>query len=108
MASPLKQLRLKVARFIAGKRAFAQGAMVDRLSADWRLSSASGNQETRADIRELRRRARALYRDDPVVNAAVREFISNVVGETGITPHPRNKGADGAPAEKANKTIVEA
>ncbi|MDQ6771153.1 MAG: phage portal protein [Gemmatimonadota bacterium] len=105
----LAGLRKSIARFIAaGKRAFAQGAIVDRLSADWRLSSASGNQETRADIRELRRRARALFRDDAYVTMAVREFVQNIVGDQGIRPHPRNVGADGKPAEKANKALVEA
>src|SRR6266567_1005186 len=93
---------------VGRKRAFAQGAIVDRLSADWRLSSASGNQEVRADIRELRRRARALFRDDPVVTSAVREFVNNVVGEQGLRLHPRNAGADGKPAEKANKAITDA
>jgi lambda family phage portal protein len=110
MATTFQQLRLKLARLVAGspKRAFAQGAIVDRLSADWRLSSASGNQETRADIRELRRRGRALFRDDPVVTGAVREFVNNVVGETGLRLHPRNKGADGKPAEKANAALIDA
>ncbi len=93
---------------LPAKRAFAQGAIVDRLSTDWRLSSASGNQEIRADIRELRRRARALFRDDAYVTAAVREFVQNIVGEQGIRPHPRNTGADGKPAEKANKALVDA
>lgn len=109
----IDSVRRKIAQFIAGKRAFAkrafaQGALVDRLNTDWRLSSASGNQELRADIRELRRRARALFRDDPYVTGAVREFVQNIVGEQGIRPHPRNLGADGKPAEKANKALVEA
>lgn len=100
-----------MARWIAGttgQRAYAQGAIVDRLSTDWRLSSASGNQETRADLRELRRRARALFRDDPYVNAAVREFAQNVIGDEGIRLHPRNTGADGAPAERSNGAIADA
>lgn len=97
-----------LARMRQGRRAYAQGAVVDRLNTDWRINSASGNQEVRADIRELRRRARALFRDDAHVNAAVREFAQNIVGDEGIRLHPKNEGADGKPAEKANKAIARA
>lgn len=91
-----------------GFRAFAQGAITDRISADWRLTSASANQEARADIRELRRRARALFRDDPYVNGLVREYVQNVIGQTGITLMPKNDGKDGEPAEKPNKALSDA
>lgn len=87
------------------KRAYAQAAIVDRLNTDWRLSTASADMETRADIREVRKRARALFRDDPYVTGLVRDYVMGIVGRGGIECHPNNKGTDDKPNVEANKAI---
>jgi capsid protein len=57
-------------RYSIGKRFFAAGAQINRLTTDWIRSATTPDLEVRADIRVLRRRARELVRD----NAYARRF----------------------------------
>jgi lambda family phage portal protein len=110
MANPLKErVRQAIVKFLAGdKRAVSQAAIVDRLSSDWRMSSASGNQEVRADIKTLRKRARSLFRDDPYVNGLVRDFVLNINGTKGIELHPKNETSKDKLNDEANNAIRDA
>jgi hypothetical protein len=78
MANPLKErVRQAIVKFLAGdKRAVSQGAIIDRISSDWRVSSVVGQPgSSRRHPRTPPKRARALFRDDPYVNGLVRDFV---------------------------------
>jgi lambda family phage portal protein len=65
------------------KRAF-QGAVIDRLTADWVAMGTSQDAEIRASLPRLRNRSRQLGRDNDYVKQFYRSVQNNVIGEDGI------------------------
>ena len=74
-------VRLFVPKYMRrkGKRAY-QGALISRLTADWRASQLSPDAEIRNSIRKLRDRSRELIRNNPYAKQAKRTTQLNVVG----------------------------
>lgn len=58
-----------------------QGAMLNRLTADWVTSGTSADAEVRGSLRLLRDRARQLVRDSDYARQALRAIQNNVVGQ---------------------------
>ena len=74
-------VRLFVPQYIKrkGKRAY-QGALISRLTADWRASQLSPDAEVRNSLRKLRDRSRELIRNNPYAKQAKRTTQLNIVG----------------------------
>ena len=62
-----------------GQRAY-QGAVINRLTADWRSSQLSPDAEIRNSLRKLRDRSRELVRNNPYAKQAKRTTQLNIVG----------------------------
>ncbi len=73
--------RRKPAPTPAPRRRGFQGAMYDRLVADWITSSTSMDAEIRKDLKRLRDRSRDLVRNNDYARSAQRAITNNVVGQ---------------------------
>ena len=110
-ASLTTRLRQRVAAFIAppppaARRAPAltlrrfDGARVDRLTSEWWTTTASINEELRADLDRLRARARDLAKNNDYARKFVGMTQNNIVGPEGFRLQARvmddnNRQADG-------------
>lgn len=63
-----------------GRRRY-EGAIVNRLTADWVTSSTSADAEINSSLVRLRNRSRQLVRDNPYARQALRAMACNVVGQ---------------------------
>ena len=57
-----------------------QGALISRLTSDWRSSQLSADAEVRQGLRKLRDRSRELIRNNPYAKQAKRSTQLNIVG----------------------------
>jgi lambda family phage portal protein len=85
------------------KRSYS-GALYNRLTNDWTVSSASADSENWIALRTLRNRSRDLVRNNDYAKNAVRTIASNVVGE-GIVLQSQVKDKKGKLDEKINAAI---
>lgn len=108
MGNALARLADRVEAPARRQRFYAAGAQWNRTTADFIRAAAAPDLELRADLRQLRNRARMLVRDNPYARRFVRLMVRNVIGQHGIRPVPCNVGADGKPAAKANLALARA
>lgn len=57
------------------------GALINRLTADWVTSSTSADSELLSSLRNLRNRSRDLVRNNDYARGAIRTIVNNVVGK---------------------------
>jgi lambda family phage portal protein len=82
-----------------------QAARIDRLSADWLVTTQSINQELRSDLDRLRARGRDLANNNDYARRFVRMCQDNIVGPDGIRLQSRVTEANGTPDRLAAKAI---
>lgn len=82
------------------------GAMVNRLTADWIASSTSADSELLSSLRLLRNRSRDLVRNNDYAKGALRTIVNNVVGK-GIKLQSQVKKRRGKLDEDTNAKIEE-
>ena len=101
-------VRLFVPKYMRrkGKRAY-QGALISRLTADWRASQLSPDAEIRNSIRKLRDRSRELIRNNPYAKQAKRTTQLNVVGTGMKFQSLVTQQRGGKRDERKNKEIEE-
>lgn len=103
------RLRDKLAKAIApksAKRSFA-GALTNRLNyGDWIFaSSRSAEADTKADLRQLRNRARELRKNSPFGARYAQVLVENVLGPAGIRLQAKNQTLEKKLFTRANAAI---
>lgn len=83
-------------------------AAVNRLTAAWRGTAASIDQELRSDLDRLRARSRDLANNNDYVRKFLRMVARNVVGPQGFVLQARVENAPGKPDTLANAAIERA
>jgi lambda family phage portal protein len=89
------------------KRAY-QGAVFNRLTSDWVLSSTSADSEIYTALRPLRNRSRDLIRNNDSLEGAVGKIVDNVIGNHGIPFQSQVKTSRGNLDNKTNSLIESA
>jgi lambda family phage portal protein len=84
-----------------------QGAMFNRLVADWITSSTSMDAEIRKDLKRLRDRSRDLVRNNDYARSAQRAITNNVVGQ-GVSMQAAVKMRRGSRMDDATNSAIEA
>lgn len=84
-----------------------QGAMYNRLVADWITSSTSMDAEIRKDLKRLRDRSRDLVRNNDYARSAQRAITNNVVGQ-GVKMQASVKMRRGNRMDDTTNALVEA
>ncbi len=97
-------------QWIAGGRPGTQlrrfeAARVDRLAADWMATTASINEELRADLDRLRQRGRQLVNNNDYARKFRGMVENNIVGPSGIRLQVRVEDSPGRPDRLANAAI---
>lgn len=92
--------RMQVRRFDA--------ARIDRLTADWFATTASINEELRADLDGLRRRGRQLRNNNDYARKFCGMVENNIVGPAGIRLQAKVEDRPGQPDDLANDAIERA
>ena len=85
-----------------------QAAVLDRLSASWKVREQAVNDELRADLDALRARARDMAKNNDIARRFIKLVARNVVGSSGITLQARVMNAPGQPDTAANAAIERA
>lgn len=111
MATLLQRIgALLPSRKSAGVRLFRQfeAARVDRLTASWRGTDATIDQELRSDLRNLRRRSRQLSRDNEYLKRFLKMCSANIIGQ-GMTlqSRPVDYGPNGPVVDGLAAQIIE-
>ena len=83
-------------------------AIIDRLTADWSTTIASGNRELRQSLKVLRARARNLAQNNDYARKFLHLVRNNVVGPRGLALQMRVARADGSRDDAANRAIEQA
>ncbi len=108
-AGLLTRLRATIAKAVAPKGPNVRSAATSftRLNAgDWIFaSSRSAAQDTRADLRTARNRARELRKSSPFGARYAQVLIENVLGPAGIRLQAKNQTQEGEPFKRANAAI---
>lgn len=96
------------AAFTGGSHAY-QGGVSNRLTADWVLASIqSADQETRADLRQLRARSRELARNNELASRYLSLIEEQEIGHEGIRLQAYVKRPDGLLDRGINERIEDA
>lgn len=90
----------------ARRRGF-QGAMYNRLVADWITASTSMDAEIRKDLKRLRDRSRDLVRNNDYARSAQRAITNNVVGQ-GVSMQANVKMRRGGRMDDVTNAAIEA
>lgn len=90
---------------VARKRSF-EGAVYNRLVADWITSSTSIDAEIRKDLKKLRERSRDLAQNNDYAKNAMRVITNNVVGQ-GITMQASVKMRRGGRMDDSTNEAIE-
>lgn len=110
MSNPLKAIAER--RSSSGGQGVSssyQGAVSNRLTADWVLASIkSADQEVRGDLRTLRARARELARNNDTASRYLGLVEDNVVGHEGIRLQAQVRNMEGDQDEELNRQIERA
>ena len=85
------------------RRAY-EGAVMNRLTADWVTSSTSADAEIDGSLVRLRNRTRQLCRDNAYARQALRAIGLNIIGQ-GIRMQARVPGAGNMPDQRASAAI---
>lgn len=85
-----------------------EGAEVNRLTADWNISSTDINEEIRLGLARMRSRSRDLVHNNDYAKKYISMFKTNVVGSTGFTLQARSRDSNQKLDEQANKLIEKA
>ena len=103
-----QRLRASLARLIAPRpqalRRF-DAARIDRLTGNWMATSASINEELRADLDKLRMRGRDLVKNNDYARKFVGMCQTNIVGPDGFKLQARVENRPGVPDGLANAAI---
>lgn len=91
----------------APRRRSFDGAMHNRLVADWITTSTSMDAEIRKDLKKLRERSRDLARNNDYARNAIRIIVNNVVG-TGVTMQAAVKMRRGGRMDDSSNGAIEA
>lgn len=98
--------RLRGRKITPTKQANSYAGAAGTRHADWKFASIrSADQEIRGDIRELKKRARELARNNDLSSRYLGLVEDNVVGSEGIKLQAQIMGPDGQPLEKVNRHI---
>lgn len=89
------------------RRAY-QGALINRLNADWVSLSTSADSEIWSNLRTLRNRSRDLIRNNDYAISALRTILSNVLGDSGIRLQSKIKMQRGDKLNSNLNSTVEA
>ena len=81
------------------------GAQINRLHADWVMSSLSANQALYTDLLTLRNRARELVISNATAARVPSLFSENIIGKDGITLQSNVRSTRGEPHERLNRQI---
>jgi lambda family phage portal protein len=81
------------------------GAVVDRLTAQWLATGTSIDQELRGQLDRLRARSRDLAKNNEYVAKYLRMVLTNVVGPEGFTLQSRVYDPNGQPDSLANRAV---
>tara|TARA_R110000772_G_scaffold78559_2_gene168581 strand:- start:7052 stop:8536 length:1485 start_codon:yes stop_codon:yes gene_type:complete len=84
------------------------GARVDRFTNDWITSDSNADTMLERDLVKLRSRCRDLVRNDGYSQSALRQTITNVVGEGGYRVKINAKNKRGGQDAAASKAVLEA
>lgn len=82
------------------------GALINRLTADWIASSTSADSELLSSLRLLRNRSRELARNNDYARGAIRTIVNNVIGK-GVKFQSGVKSKRGKLDESTNAKIEE-
>lgn len=82
------------------------GALINRLTADWVTSSTSADSELLSSLKQLRNRSRDLVRNNDYARGAVRTIVNNVVGK-GISLQSQVKKRRNGLMDEATNTNIE-
>lgn len=91
----------------ASKRSYA-GAVVNRLTSGWPITSQSADEEIRTSLKNLRARSRELARNNDYARKFLKLCVTNVVGAYGMTMQNKAKDSNGKLDTLANTKIEEA
>ena len=103
----LSALGLQRVSQAARTRAAYQGAVANRLTADWFAAMLSADQAIKGDLRKLRDRSRKLVRDFSYASRFVQAVAENVAGPNGTTLQVRVATADGTFKRTLNDEVEE-
>ena len=84
-----------------------EGAVADRLTADWLTSGTSADAEIQGSLPRLRNRARSMDRDTPYVPQLKRLFRDNIVGPAGIQLQMQVQRLRGGGLDERANTAIE-
>lgn len=90
------------------RNAFYDGARVDRFTQDWITSGANVDSLLERDLVRLRERSKSLVRNDGYSRSALRQTVTNVVGEGGFRLKVNAENKRGGKDAAAGKVILEA
>ena len=82
-----------------------EGARIDRLASDWFATTASINEELRADLDGLRKRGRQLRNNNDFARKFVGMVENNVIGPAGIRLQAKVEDKPGKPDDLANNAV---
>jgi len=108
--SVLDRWRAAIAFAIAPRRRSFAGAQYTRLNAgDWIFAtSRSAEADTKADLRQLRNRARELRKNSPFGARYTQVLVEGVLGDCGIRLQAKNQTLEGKLFTRANQAIEDA
>ena len=84
-----------------------EGAVADRLTADWLTSGASADAEIQGSLPRLRNRARSMGRDTPYVPQLKRLCRDNIVGPAGIQLQMQVQRLRGGGLDETANSMIE-
>jgi lambda family phage portal protein len=90
------------------RNGFFDGAKVDRFTNDWITSNASADSLLEKDLTRLRARAKSLVKNDGYSQSALRQTVTNVVGENGYRLKVNAQNKRGGPDKAASKAVLDA